>query len=149
MKLNFQEVTGASHTLDIEPSRTFDVVARMLSQKLGSPPESIRLLYKGKVIKNTDKISLLSIKPSDTIIINIVQPKAVLNGQREDGILQTQPISSPVHAKITKTASDPENYIDLVQNLLDMGFEQSKCENALRSTKYNLQEAIDFLFSNQ
>lgn len=161
MKVQFRLVTGEIYNIELPQNSTIGDFRELLNKKLKRESHEYNLLYQGLVLKDDKKLSDLNILLNKFIVVHI-KSKRFLDPTEEQNNLLTQS-QNPVYEQSLPNVNaierqnslntipkykDPENFNDLVENLSYMGFEKAKIENALRKSKYDADEAVEFLISS-
>lgn len=116
----------------VEPDmRVGDLEQELFEAKNLDLHDGLCLIYKGKVLKPTDSFESLDLKPNSFLMVHIRK--------------QRQPVQ--FHQQLPSVAQLMDAH-DNVQSLLNMGFSETKCREALAMTNDNLERAVSILLGD-
>ncbi|XP_063229664.1 UV excision repair protein RAD23 homolog B-like isoform X2 [Bacillus rossius redtenbacheri] len=141
------------------------------------PAENQRLIYAGKILTDDSAISEYNIDEKKFIVVMVTKPKSVPAPHTgpsdptapESTKPDAAPAPAPAATAATVTAVVPpeaappavegeiaqaesallmgEDYNQMVQNIVDMGYERSQVEQALRASFNNPDRAVEYLLT--
>ncbi|OHT11913.1 hypothetical protein TRFO_18501 [Tritrichomonas foetus] len=150
--LSFKEPNGSKHQLNSLNLKTIRDARGMLTEKLKMDKDKIILIYKGRVLEDRELIKNLSLKDNNYIICNVITkpPSAEFikaptsNPLPEGQKTQQTPVQSTQNKLPTNDQDDIESKVLL---LIEMGFQRADCEKVLKSQKYDVEAAANFLLT--
>ena len=159
METSFHFVTGKTTTLSLDPNQTIYEIKIKLGDLLQIQPQNIRLLYKSQVLADSRKLVDVHVAQGTSISVLTVrsppnsytkpQPNKSARSQnisRMEGSMDNNFPKLPPRKSCKRNCfQDPPYFESLVVNLMDLGFERSKCESALRAAYYNSDRAAEYL----
>ena len=170
--VSFRTVNGTIYKLNVTPDTTVAQAKEILAEEHDLDLPSIKLILSATILKDDQVFSQLSLKPNQFIVIHTkkrpARPAAPVQPPVQPPVQQPvqppvqqpvqppiqQPVQPPVQPQVqsppeTKPSGnqDPPNFAELVANLVDIGFEKSQCEQALRIANYNPDTAAMILLS--
>lgn len=176
VELQFRTVSGTVYKLQVNPDQTVQEVKQMLHEKHGLDAESIKIILSAKILGDDQKIADLKIPPGAYLIIHTGKKRQVKPAENPQPPAQPptqpptqppaqpepvpapapapapapQPVPAPAPAPgpaPTGQPGDPANFQELVSNLIELGFEKSQCEQALRLSQYDVERAGNILLT--
>ena len=136
--------TGQETKIEVDESLTVADVCQLLVQK-ENLEGTIKLIYSDTQLNPTTVFKDIGYDAAKSIQFK-VEPKNPPH--KSKGLTRALPKRSD---KVEKQIRQPENFSELVKNLMEMGggaWTQENCEKALRVALYNVGRASDFLISN-
>jgi hypothetical protein len=131
--VSFRPVNGEPVKLDLPPTTTIGECRNTLAKRLGHVPAKVKLILRGRVLKDTDVISAPGIGPNDVLVLYAPKPTAAAQ----------PPAEPPGGVDPAATA----RYEAAVMSLMDMGYARSDCQAAFRAAFGDLNRAAEFLTS--
>ncbi|XP_050433215.1 UV excision repair protein RAD23 homolog B [Adelges cooleyi] len=173
MLITFKNLQQQTFKLEIDPGKTVrDLKEKLQSEKGGEYlAENQKLIYAGKILSDDSKISDCHIDSKKFVVVMV--SKAAGTTTSTDKPLTTAPTTStlekpkestpakseskpddqqtsyataPPTAPVTESASGDE-YEKIVQNIMDMGYERTQVEVALRASFNNPDRAVEYLIT--
>ena len=156
MKIKCRKVVGTErYEHEFQPTSTIADVREWISAELKI--SDFKLLLATKELKDTDVLNSLRIRANTVIVIYEnrskpqppapPEPKPIIQQDLQISIPFNQEIILPPRSGPLVPGNDPENFLQMVSQLQDLGFEKKHCEDTLRAASYNLSIAADALFS--
>lgn len=170
MKVNFLTLSGDIHQLELDPDMRISDIKNILAEKLISGND-VSLLLDGITLERDLKLSEIHINPMSKIIIAEPKTKPLIPdtipmvpsygayedlGDEPDGTMmrhkEEEETFEPPPPKVKKprkprsTPKDPEDFDELVSQLVELGFEAAPSRIALRRNAYNIESAAAHLF---
>ncbi|OMJ25760.1 UV excision repair protein rhp23 [Smittium culicis] len=185
--------------IEVDPDLSIADLKLKLSSEKGYDASTQKLIYSGKVLKDSDTISGIGITSSDFMVLMIMKAKSNTDKQQKvvDNSLQTPAVASsssipnaPVAAPASESTekgvpetptpterkqkpeslestsqSDSnqgndtliqstsntlligESYETAIKTMMEMGYERSICERAMKASFNNPDRAVEYLFS--
>ena len=167
MKTSFLLISGKTIDLELEPNEAFYEIKIKLANLMQVHPQSVKLLYKGQTIDDSKRIREIEISPNTSI--KVVSYKGKSASQRTpkptfENAIPEKPASTSSVKQSRNSAKhqqqlpprsgpfcnsvDPPHFECLVNDLMAMGFEKEKCEQALRASFYNSDRAAEYLIDD-
>lgn len=145
------------YKVDVQNEASINQVKNLAAETIGNLDEkSIKLLYKGKILENETTINSLNMKEKDFIVVYCENKKSMISVQKENANQNVQLSSSDEQIQVNpqnqnnenKSIDDDPEFINKQNQLIEItGFSHEKCEEALRSSNGNIEEAADMLFN--
>ncbi|KAH8910103.1 UV excision repair protein Rad23 [Coniochaeta sp. PMI_546] len=76
MKVTFKDLKQQKFTLDVEPTDLISAVKQKISEERGWAPETQKLIYSGKILKNEDTVESYKIEEKGFVVCVVSKPKA-------------------------------------------------------------------------
>lgn len=171
MQLTIKTLKGEKFVVNAELSNTVAEVKVIIeAEKSELPAATMKLIYSGKVLKDTDTLQACSIKSNAFLVVMITKGKKknVVSGKRKDSVSApteipplsiplTSPgsltstgasssISAPSSTTVSSTVSE-EFPSEVIANLTGMGFPESEVIVCLRASQGNADVAVEFLMN--
>jgi UV excision repair protein RAD23 len=159
----FRTISGRSYQMDVDPSEPVAVAKRRLAAEHHIDIQTITFLYRGKQLEDGATIGESGVDGSTFVII--FQPTCPVR-QSTSGRSRPQtppaapsspnPQAAPVDGIRdsplplpfdSAAANDPPDFQELVAQLLPLGFDQPRCEEALRGALYKPSVAVEYLLA--
>ncbi len=144
MIIKLKTLKQVEYEVEIDSTNiTIDLFKKEVEKKYSFDKSSIKLLYNGNVLCDDKTLSSYHIKEGSVIII-MVSKVIKKNEEKED---------KPKETKTEKEITDKNNintgypFQTQLNQLLEMGFDQSKCIQALNFAKGSTQIAIEYLYN--
>ena len=160
VQLEFILVSGHKVYLDLLESETILEAKIKLAQIIGCLPQTIKLVYKYLVLKDSSRLSELCFQ-SDAIIhvFTVKLPSSRKSSKKTaKNVLSPSSSNDDNEYKLKRRSSKlpprsgPRSeslHLDLmVKTLQEIGFDEEKCERALRASFYNLDRAAEYLIED-
>ena len=158
MKIIIKTLKQATFEIDVPSEKsTIAEVKKLIESSKNYEAEQLKLLHSGVVLEDEKTLEDYKIEEGASIIMMIskvkvkkteTQPQAQnpnpeepkQDEKKEDKKEENKPEQKPQEA--------PENkYASSIQTLLDMGFEKSQAEAAIKAARGQISLAIDYLYS--
>jgi hypothetical protein len=152
--------------MDVDPSSKISTLKQQLGSEHQFDPEKLALIYKGSQLKDEATVEDSEIDGSTFVIIfHSARPCTFIRPLPVQSLCPESPPApppSPVTPPETVTgircsplpplmnfaaANDPPNFSELLKQLLNLGFDQSNCEEALRASLYKPEVAVEYLLA--
>ncbi|KAB5558357.1 putative UV excision repair protein [Coniochaeta sp. 2T2.1] len=75
MKVTFKDLKQQKFTLDVEPTDLISAVKQKISEERGWAPETQKLIYSGKILKNEDTVESYKIEEKGFVVCVVSKPK--------------------------------------------------------------------------
>ncbi|BET02458.1 excision repair protein rad23 [Nesidiocoris tenuis] len=169
MKITLKNLQQQTFEVDIDPSKTVKDLKEKIHSEKGSdyPAENQRLIYAGKILTDDTPVSECNIDEKKFIVVMVSKPKgpppvptgpsdptqtADESSSKSASTPQAPPAaSSPSDAHSVSQAESAllmgEEYQTMVQNIVDMGYERTQVEAALRASYNNPDRAVEYLLT--
>ena len=155
MKLILKNLKQVTYNIEI-PSEKSTVLElkKEIGKVHGFDESQVKLLFEGKLLDDAKTLEDYKIKEESVVVMMIskVKPKNV-NGPSVTSS-SSEKKTEEKKAEIKKNDKTPENnkteekkYTEQVKSLIDMGFEKSQAESAIKAAKGQIDKAIDFLYN--
>lgn len=170
MQLTVKTLKGGKFVVNAEPTNTILEVKGFIEQTNSElPAANMKLIYSGKVLKDTDTVAGCNVKPNDFFVVMITKakkaaavavpatPKPVAQMTKKE---ETAPTKAPATASnetpattTTTTIASPEATsseeeefpTEVISNLTGMGFPEAEVKACLRAAQGNPDVAVEFL----
>lgn len=120
--------------IEIDEKDTIENIIKLVREKL-SVNSNIRLIYSNEFLSPTDTLESINYASGAPIFVDI-----------QCSVSVPQPTIAPIQIeKKNSNIKPPENYQELLDELVSLGYEEENCKKALSSALYNLERAADFL----
>jgi UV excision repair protein RAD23 len=156
MKIFLNNLRGDKLELQIEPSMTVAEVKQLIASQHGHDPALQKLISSGRILEDPKAMSEYSVNEGDTIVIMVSKPKPTAQAQPARPVPQPS-VSSGPSSRLSQPSGAPsenastlvtgEAYEEAVTRIVDMGFERSQVQQAMRAAFNNPDRAIEYLFS--
>lgn len=153
MKIKIKNLKSAENEINIQDTNIFvkDLKKQIeFEQKI--PFSAIKLIYNGAILDDNKTLDSYSIKENSVIIYMISKvikknESSILN--QETNLLNNNVSTSFIenNNSISNNNNNNQNYTEQMNQLLEMGFDQSKCLSALNAAKGSTQIAIEYLYN--
>ncbi|XP_014245634.1 UV excision repair protein RAD23 homolog B [Cimex lectularius] len=170
MKITLKNLQQQTFQVDIEPTKTVKELKEKINSVKGNdyPAENQRLIYAGKILTDETPVSEYNIDEKKFIVVMVSKPKLVppvhsgpsdpteASGDEVKPPVVTPPNpppsqqSTPQPAPLSQAESAllmGDEYNSMVQNIVDMGYERSQVEAALRASFNNPDRAVEYLLT--
>jgi len=171
MQLTIKTLKGEKFVVNAELSNTVAEVKSIIEEEKSELPSAMmKLIYSGKVLKDTDTLQTCSIKSNAFLVVMITKgkKKSVASEKNKDSVsaptaIPTLPIplTSPGsltstgatssilgHTSTTISSTVSEEFpSEVVANLTGMGFPESEVIVCLRASQGNADVAVEFLMN--
>ena len=151
MKIILKNLKQIEYELQIESNSITVKDLKIEIEKLYSfDSEQIKLLFKGSVLDNSKHLSEYNITENSLIIMMNTKPKQFINNNMNNinnNINQNQNIAKISKEETKQNISDilNDNLKIQIDSLVDMGFERSQVEIAVRAANGRIDLAIEYL----
>ena len=151
MKIILKNLKQIEYELQIESNSITVKDLKIEIEKLYSfDSEQIKLLFKGSVLDNSKLLSEYNITENSLIIMMNTKPKQFINNNMNNinnNINQNQNIAKISKEETKQNISDilNDNLKIQIDSLVDMGFERSKVEIAVRAANGRVDLAVEYL----
>ena len=146
MQVNFQIQfpSGSSYHLTVNVNTTIWQIKEALSSKITSKrPTLIRLFRREEELENTVTMRSANIKDGELLLCKYAENENEVS--KNDLSLKNQEKSKSTETVHRKYKNDPENFMDLLTFISNMGFPWKMVKCALRSQDYDTNAAIRLL----
>lgn len=163
MIITFKNLQKQTFTVDIEPEKTIKELKEKIHSEKGVdyPAEFQRLIYAGKILADDSQVSEYNIDEKKFVVVMVAKPKtphpASTGPSDPTNIPSTEekapsatPQAAPTAASLAAAESAllmGDEYNTMVQNIVDMGYERSQVEAALRASFNNPDRAVEYLLT--
>ena len=151
MKIILKNLKQIEYELQIESNSITVKDLKIEIEKLYSfDSEQIKLLFKGSVLDNSKLLSEYNITENSLIIMMNTKPKQFINNNMNNinnNINQNQNIAKISKEETNQNISDilNDNLKIQIDSLVDMGFERSQVEIAVRAANGRVDLAVEYL----
>ena len=151
MKIILKNLKQIEYELQIESNSITVKDLKIEIEKLYSfDSEQIKLLFKGSVLDNSKLLSEYNITENSLIIMMNTKPKQFINNNMNNinnNINQNQNIAKISKEETKQNISDilNDNLKIQIDSLVDMGFERSQVEIAVRAANGRVDLAVEYL----
>ena len=151
MKIILKNLKQIEYELQIESNSITVKDLKIEIEKLYSfDSEQIKLLFKGSVLDNSKHLSEYNITENSLIIMMNTKPKQFINNNMNNinnNINQNQNIAKLSKEETKQNISDilNDNLKIQIDSLVDMGFERSQVEIAVRAANGRIDLAVEYL----
>ena len=151
MKIILKNLKQIEYELQIESNSITVKDLKIEIEKLYSfDSEQIKLLFKGSVLDNSKHLSEYNITENSLIIMMNTKPKQFINNNMNNinnNINQNQNIAKISKEETKQNISDilNDNLKIQIDSLVDMGFERSQVEIAVRAANGRVDLAVEYL----
>ena len=151
MKIILKNLKQIEYELQIESNSITVKDLKIEIEKLYSfDSEQIKLLFKGSVLDNSNLLSEYNITENSLIIMMNTKPKQFINNNMNNinnNINQNQNIAKISKEETNQNISDilNDNLKIQIDSLVDMGFERSQVEIAVRAANGRIDLAVEYL----
>ena len=151
MKIILKNLKQIEYELQIESNSITVKDLKIEIEKLYSfDSEQIKLLFKGSVLDNSKHLSEYNITENSLIIMMNTKPKQFINNNMNNinnNINQNQNIAKISKEETKQNISDilNDNLKIQIDSLVDMGFERSQVEIAVRAANGRIDLAVEYL----
>ena len=149
MKIILKNLKQIEYELQIESNSITVKDLKIEIEKLYSfDSEQIKLLFKGSVLDNSKHLSEYNITENSLIIMMNTKPKQFINNNmNNNNINQNQNIAKISKEETKQNISDilNDNLKIQIDSLVDMGFERSQVEIAVRAANGRIDLAVEYL----
>ena len=149
MKIILKNLKQIEYELQIESNSITVKDLKIEIEKLYSfDSEQIKLLFKGSVLDNSKLLSEYNITENSLIIMMNTKPKQFINNNmNNNNINQNQNIAKISKEETNQNISDilNDNLKIQIDSLVDMGFERSQVEIAVRAANGRIDLAVEYL----
>ncbi|OIW33891.1 UV excision repair protein Rad23 [Coniochaeta ligniaria NRRL 30616] len=105
MKVTFKDLKQQKFTLDVEPTDLISAVKQKISEERGWAPETQKLIYSGKILKNEDTVESYKIEEKGFVVCVVNKPKAAPAPAAESS--KTAVPATPAAQSSTSTPAPP------------------------------------------
>ncbi len=99
LNITFKTLKQAVYNMDVDPSITINELKEQLKQ-YGFEPETIRLIFKGKILEGDNTVESYKYNPEAKdfiVIMTIIKPKQEIKKEPENVVVSSHPINNPVN----------------------------------------------------
>ncbi|KYB26998.1 UV excision repair protein RAD23 homolog B [Tribolium castaneum] len=170
MKITVRNLYQKNFIIHIEPSKTVKDLKQQIEAEKGKDYrwDYQRLIYRGKILKDEAPLSEYNIDEDKFIVIMVSKPDSGTTEVANSGDNSaTQPSATPAAAPAPAAPAAPapvapasnlsseaesallmgEEYENMVQNIVDMGYPRDQVEQALRASYNNPDRAVEYLIN--
>lgn len=136
ISLAFRTVTGRQFSLDVPKSSDILAVKKLFEEKFHLSAENLKLFYLSAILLDDHPVEQLNMPVGSYILVH----------QSNQHIVREKPERKAKEKP--KVRDDPPDFDVRVEMLSSMGFERSRCEQALRDANYNPDVAANLLLGS-
>ncbi|EAY15720.1 UBA/TS-N domain containing protein [Trichomonas vaginalis G3] len=146
MGIIFKFINGGEIKLEPQTDVTVKEAKKVVGDT-GNLDGEISLIYKGRILNDDEIVNNLEGVNENFIIVHNKHEK-----RRIDAFNflyhPINPLAALAQLRLERRdETDPPNFEELITNLVELGFERSECERALRITSYDPNNAASLLLS--
>ena len=144
--IHFRTVTGKMFDLEMKETDTISDAKRIISEEEGFDCQNCDFVLGTQFLEDSTPFAAIDIKPSQFIILHTkVKPEI----ERKKGLAPALSVDSQGSSSSISHGygSDPPDFEEKISTLTEMGFTRAQCEAALRKNQYNVEAAINMIFS--
>lgn len=172
--MTFKTLQNATFQIEIDPSSTVKTLKEKIEKEKGVdyPAVGQKLIYAGKILDDVSVLSDHGIEEKKFIVIMVTKPKASEPATVTPAETTTQPAATPAPAVVPAAVPAPilaapqgdasvstgllaaesalivgDDYNQMVQNIMDMGYPRDQVERALRASFNNPDRAVEYLLT--
>lgn len=131
MKVTIKTLQHKAITLEVEPMDTVSTVKQMLFESDGLPVVLQKIIYAGKILSDDQTIESIGVKENEFMVVLISKVK------------QEKPKEE---VKVT-VKEEKDEYETAVRNMMEMGFDRPRIEEAMKAAQNNADRAVEFLMA--
>lgn len=147
MELDLRFIEGTEIKLTLKEEMTVGKVKEIAGEAVYLEGE-ISLIFKGRILDDNEIINKIPGIEKTYIIVHNKRPKRIHEHEFLDHDFPSFMSRFTTILGLNKdTVEDPPNFNELVNSLIEMGFEKSDCERALRISGYVPDSAATLLLS--
>lgn len=166
MLITLKNLQQQTFQVDIDPTKTVKELKEKIHSEKGNdyPAENQRLIYAGKILTDETPVSEYNIDEKKFIVVMVSKPKAPpaphtgpadptappASSPKTEETQTPAPERTPTSSSISQAESTllmGDEYSNMVQNIVDMGYERSQVEAALRASFNNPDRAVEYLIT--
>jgi len=174
MLITLKNLQQQTFQVDIDPSKTVKELKEQIQSEKGSayPAENQKLIYAGKILTDETPVKEYNIDEKKFIVVMVTRPKAAPTPPTgpSDPTATVAPTEEPKppteprpptegqpsqesgSASLSSAQAESallmgDEYNNMVQNIVDMGYERSQVEAALRASFNNPDRAVEYLIT--
>ncbi|XP_014281550.1 UV excision repair protein RAD23 homolog B [Halyomorpha halys] len=175
MIITLKNLQQQTFQVDIDPSKTVKELKEKIHTEKGNdyPAENQRLIYAGKILNDETPVSEYNIDEKKFIVVMVSKPKgpppshqgpadptapptttttttttaAPAAQETQSTPPQERTTSAPSISQAESTLLMGDEYSNMVQNIVDMGYEKPQVEAALRASYNNPDRAVEYLIN--
>lgn len=166
MLITLKNLQQQTFQVDIDPTKTVKELKEKIHSEKGNdyPAENQRLIYAGKILTDETPVSEYNIDEKKFIVVMVSKPKAPpaphtgpadptappASSPKTEETQTPVPERTPTSSSISQAESTllmGDEYSNMVQNIVDMGYERSQVEAALRASFNNPDRAVEYLIT--
>jgi hypothetical protein len=155
MILPFRTADGSPFLFTVPDDATLAQVKTLLETERNWNAADLRFISSCRVLDDSKLVKDLRLPSDSSIMIHITAhrtPTVEIPPEPSDDtplepFTPTEISGSSGHGHFLPAARDPEDFEEMVDQLVEMGFSRNQSENALRATRYRLANAIDRIFA--
>ena len=156
MKLIIKNLKQVTYNVEINTEKpTILDLKKEIEKTHGFDSSTLKLLFNGIVLDDSKTLEEYKIKDESTIIMmnSRVKPKNIQQPSSNTDINQPKPEEKkpeepkPVEKKENEQKKPEEKYTQQINSLIDMGFEKSQAEVAIKAAKGQIDLAVEFLYN--
>jgi uncharacterized UBP type Zn finger protein len=136
VELKFRSIDGDVYIINVSPNTTVAEMKRQLQAEHNLSALHQKLVITARVLSDTEALKDIPIPPGTHIVVHLTKRPCA----------PSRPIEALTDI-LPPMPGDPPNFQELVGKLLELGFEQSQCEQALRLAEFDLTRASQRLLS--
>ena len=164
MKIIIKNLKQVSFTVDLALENPTVLDLKKEIEKInGAEPSTLKLLFNGVLLEDSKSLEEYKIKDESTIIMmnskvkpknvhpqpntDSSQPKAEEKKPEEKKPEEKKPEETKLKKEEKQQKPPEEKYTQQINSLVDMGFERSKAEAAIKAAKGQIDFAVEFLYN--
>lgn len=173
MKVCFRTISNKVYYLELNPTDTISEIKHKLFEKYQFEPDKTKLIYKSKMLDDKTTLESNRFDKSGFIVLNTFTKKKTSaeptqnkvtktespSNQKEENSIKTEnkseckknenalPSAEPLPLFTNPKYVEPQNFKDIVNKLVSMGFYEGDCEMAVRASFGDIDRAAEFLIS--
>ena len=138
MQVTFRIPEGPIHSMILEPYFSIEQIIQKINEIKIVSNNNFHLTFKGEILTSFQVLRNIGISEKDEILIqyNTIHDP-----------LSLESLINPPNSHSKENNKDPTNFSDLVRNLLELGFDEKQCEDALRISNYQPDSAASLLIN--
>lgn len=161
MKLTIKNIKSVEFSIEV-PNDTITILdlKKQIEKEQNHDATTLKLIYNGAVLQDDKTLQDYKIQEGFVLIMmttkakpkNVEQPKVEAPKEEPKNEPQNVPQNPPQNVPQNPPKQNPpqkpaENYTEKINSLMEMGFEKSQAEAAIKAAKGNVELAIEFLYS--
>lgn len=154
MKVNIKTLKQVVYEVTVPNENTkVTELKHLIEQEYGFEYSSIKLLFNGIILDDKENLMFYNIKEGSTIILMTAkaQKKVEENIEYDDNSKKNKQENQGKKEDLPKNNTTSNNnsskFNDQLKQLLEMGFEETKCKNAIIAANGSVPIAIEYLYN--